>query len=73
MFGAKVQIAAFEKCLDGEMIVLPFSMALPYQPKTSCVPHNNSKRQLQVPVHGELVLFNSTQIFECLGELQPQP
>jgi len=36
MLGAKVQIAALKKCLGGELIVMPFSMALPYQPKKFC-------------------------------------
>jgi len=73
MFGAKVQIAALEKGLDTELIMVPFSMTLLYQPKHPEVYRINPKRQVPVLVHGELELFDSTQIFEYLEELQPQP
>lgn len=73
MFGAKVQIAALEKGLAFELVMVPFGMAELYQPKHPEVVRINPKQQVPVLVHGELELFDSTQIFEYLEELQPQP
>lgn len=73
MFGAKVQIAALEKGLDVELVMVPFDMKLLYQPKHPEVRRINPKQQVPVLVHGDLELFDSTQIFEYLEELQPTP
>lgn len=73
MFGAKVQIAALEKGLDFELVMVPFEMQRLYQPKHPEVLRINPKQQVPVLVHGELELFDSTQIFEYLEELQPEP
>ena len=73
MFGAKVQIATLEKGLEVELVMVPFGMKLLYQPKHPEVLRINPKGQVPVLVHGELELFDSTQIFEYLEELQPLP
>ncbi|MFI5446191.1 glutathione S-transferase family protein [Polaromonas sp. UC242_47] len=73
MFGAKVQIAALEKGLDVALVMVPFEMQRLYQPKHPEVLRINPKQQVPVLVHGDLELFDSTQIFEYLEELQPEP
>jgi glutathione S-transferase len=73
MFGAKVQIAALEKRLDFELIMVPYDSRQGYSPKHPEVLRINPKRQVPVLVHGELEIFDSTQIFEYLEDLQPEP
>ncbi|MDI1342140.1 glutathione S-transferase family protein [Polaromonas sp.] len=73
MFGAKVEIGALEKGLDFELVMVPFEMQRLYQPKHPEVLRINPKQQVPVLVHGALELFDSTQIFEYLEELQPEP
>jgi glutathione S-transferase len=73
MFGAKVQIAALEKGLAVELVMVPFGMEQLYQPKHPEVLRINPRQQVPVLVHGELELFDSTQIFEYLEDLQPAP
>lgn len=73
MFGAKVQIAALEKGMSFELVMVPFEMKRLYQPKHPEVARINPKQQVPVLVHGELEIFDSTQIFEYLEELQPEP
>lgn len=73
MFGAKAQIAALEKGLDLEVVMVPFSMDGGYEPKHPEVLRINPKRQVPVLVHGGLELFDSTQIFEYLEHLRPEP
>jgi glutathione S-transferase len=68
MFGAKVEIAAREKGLDFELVMVPFEMKTLYEPKHPEVSRINPKRQVPVLVDddpgGALELFDSTQIFE---------
>lgn len=73
MFGAKVQIALLEKGLAFELVMVPFDMQRLYQPKHPEVLRINPKQQVPVLVHGELALFDSTQIFEYIEELQAAP
>lgn len=73
MFGAKVQIAALEKGLDVELFMVPFEMQRLYEPKHPEVVRINPKRQVPVLIHGDLEIFDSTQIFEYLEDLQPDP
>ena len=73
MFGAKVQIAAHEKDLDFELIMVPFSMKEGYAPKHPEVLRINPKRQVPVLIDGELELFDSTQIFEYLEDIKSEP
>ncbi len=73
MFGAKAQIAALEKGLDFELVMVPFDMGRGYEPKHPEVVRINPKRQVPVLIHGDLELFDSTQIFEYLEDLKPAP
>jgi len=73
MFGAKAQIAALEKGLDFELVMVPFDFTALYTPKHPEVLRINPKRQVPVLVHGDLEIFDSTQIFEYLEDLQPEP
>ena len=73
MFGAKVQIAALEKAIAFELVMVPFTQAAGYAPKHPEVVRINPKKQVPVLVHGDLELFDSTQIFEYLEDLKPAP
>jgi glutathione S-transferase len=73
MFGAKAQIAAHEKGLDFELVMVPFDMNRLYEPKHPQVLRINPKRQVPVLIHGDLEIFDSTQIFEYLEDIQPSP
>jgi glutathione S-transferase len=73
MFGAKTQIAALEKGLDFELVMVPFDMQRLYEPKHPDVLRINPKRQVPVLVHGDLEIFDSTQIFEYFEDVAPEP
>jgi glutathione S-transferase len=73
MFGAKVQIAALEKGLDFDLTLVPFTAAHRYEPKHPDVVRVNPKQQVPVLIHGDLEIFDSTQIFEYLEDLKPEP
>src|SRR5712672_2504115 len=73
MFGAKAEIAALEKELDFELIMVPFEMKTLYQPKHPEVLRINPKRQVPVLIDGDLELFDSTQIFEYFESVKPEP
>src|SRR5262249_48771185 len=73
MFGAKAQIAALEKGLDFDLIMVPFEMKTLYEPKHPEVLRINPKKQVPVLVHGDLEIFDSTQIFEYFEDLKPKP
>jgi glutathione S-transferase len=73
MFGAKAQIAALEKGLDFELVMVPFDMQRLYEPKHPEVARINPKRQVPVLIHGDVEIFDSTQIFEYLEDLKPSP
>src|ERR1700691_6202590 len=73
MFGAKAQIAALEKGLDFDLIMVAYDSYLGYSPKHPEVLRVNPKGQVPVLVHGSLEIFDSTQIFEYLEDLQPTP
>ena len=77
MFGAKAEIAAHEKGLDVELIMVPFEMKTLYQPKHPDVLRINPKRQVPVLIEGgpggDLELFDSTQIFEYFETVKPEP
>jgi glutathione S-transferase len=73
MFGAKTQIAALEKGLDFDLVMVPYSSEYGYSPTHAEVLRVNPKRQVPVLVHGDLDIFDSTQIFEYLEDLQPTP
>ncbi|MFN4165087.1 MAG: glutathione S-transferase family protein [Ferrovibrio sp.] len=73
MFGAKAQIALLEKGLAAEVVMVPFEMKALYEPKHGEVLRINPKRQVPVLVQGDLEIFDSTQIFEYLEDLCPEP
>jgi glutathione S-transferase len=73
MFGAKVQIAALEKGLDFALVLVPYDSTRGYDPRHPEVLRVNPKRQVPVLVQGDLAIFDSTQIFEYLEDLKPNP
>ena len=73
MFGAKVQIAALEKGLDFDLVMVPYDSVRGYDPKHPEVLRINPKRQVPVLTHGPVEIFDSTQIFEYLEDLAPTP
>jgi glutathione S-transferase len=73
MFGAKAQIAALEKGLDFDLVMVAYDSQHGYHPKHPEVSRINPKQQVPVLVHGNLEIFDSTQIFEYLEDLQPTP
>lgn len=73
MFGAKAQIAALEKTLEVELVMVPFDMGRLYDPPHPEVLRINPKRQVPVLVHGDVEIFDSTQIFEYLEDAWPSP
>ncbi|WP_342706242.1 glutathione S-transferase family protein [Burkholderia arboris] len=73
MFGAKVEIAAHEKGIDFERVMVPFSQQRGYEPRHPDVLRVNPKRQVPVLIDGELEIFDSTQIFEYFEDLKPAP
>lgn len=77
MFGAKVEIAAREKGVAFELVMVPFIEGDAYEPKHPEVLRVNPVKQ-QVPVlvdeiDGGVSLFDSTQIFEYLEDRYPAP
>src|SRR3546814_4557668 len=73
MFGAKAEIAAREKGLRFELVMVPFAMATLYSPKHPEVERINPKRQVPVLVHRsnggpDLELFDRSE--EHTSELQ---
>ena len=73
MFGAKAEIAAREKGLDVEVVMVPFEMKTLYQPKHPEVLRINPKRQVPVLIDDDLEIFDSTQIFEYFESVKPAP
>jgi glutathione S-transferase len=73
MFGAKAEIAAHEKTLDFDLVMVPFDMKVLYQPKHPEVLRINPKRQVPVLIDGDLEIFDSTQIFEYFESIKPNP
>ncbi|MEO8310096.1 MAG: glutathione S-transferase family protein [Caldimonas sp.] len=73
MFGAKVEIAAHEKGLAFDLVMVPFEFGPGYAPKHPEVLRINPKGQVPVLVDGDVELFDSTQIFEYLEDRWPEP
>lgn len=73
MFGAKAEIALAEKGIAFDLIMVPFEMKTLYQPKNPEVLRINPKRQVPVLIDGDLEIFDSTQIFEYIETLKPEP
>jgi len=73
MFGAKAEIAAHEKGLTFELVMVPFEMKTLYQPKHPDVLRINPKREVPVLIDGDVEIFDSTQIFEYFETIKPEP
>ena len=73
MFGMKVHVAALEKQLPIEVVMVPFTDDHRYEPKHPEVLRINPKAQVPVLIHDGLEIFDSTQIFEYLEDLAPTP
>jgi len=73
MFGAKVEIAAREKNLEFDLVMVPFDFERGYAPKHPEVLRINPKHQVPVLVDGNVEIFDSTQIFEYLEDRWPEP
>ncbi len=73
MFGAKAEIALREKHIDFELEMVPFDRERGYAPKHPEVLRVNPKRQVPVLLDGSVEIFDSTQIFEYLEDLKPDP
>lgn len=77
MFGAKAEIALREKGIAFDLEMVPFEMKVLYEPKHPEVVRINPKRQVPVLIDdgpgGDLELFDSTQIFEYVESLKPEP
>jgi len=73
MFGAKVQIAALEKGLEFELVMVPFTTDDTYDPKHPDVLRINPKSQVPVLIDSDVEIFDSTQIFEYLEDRYPHP
>src|SRR5882724_12853068 len=73
MYGAKAHIAALEKGLAVNLVMVPFTDDHRYDPKHPEVLRINPKRQVPVLTHGAVEIFDSTQIFEYFEHIQPHP
>jgi glutathione S-transferase len=73
MYGAKAEIAALEKGIAIEVVMVPFEMKTLYQPKHPEVARINPKQQVPVLVDHDLEIFDSTQIFEYFETIKPDP
>src|SRR5260370_30190953 len=73
MYGAKAHIAALEKGLAVDLVMVPFTDDHRYDPKHPEVLRINPKRQVPVLIHGAVEIFDSTQILEYFEHVQPQP
>lgn len=77
MFGAKAEIALREKGIAFDLEMVPFEMKVLYEPKHPEVVRINPKRQVPVLIDdgpgGDLELFDSTQIFEYVESVKPEP
>lgn len=73
LFTAKVRIALDEKGLPYEKISVPWSLERRYEPHHPDVVALNPKAQVPVLVDGDVVVYDSTLIFEYLEEQYPDP
>ena len=73
MFGMKVEIAAREKGLAPEIVMVTYTAANGYNPKHPDVARINPKGQVPVLIDDDVELYDSTQIFEYLEDIAPEP
>jgi glutathione S-transferase len=73
LFTAKARIALAEKGLAWERVEVGWSLARRYEPHHPEVLALNPKGQVPVLVDGDLVVYDSTLIFEYLEDRYPDP
>jgi glutathione S-transferase len=73
MFGAKAEIALWEKAIPFELTMVAFDRQHGYEPKHPEVLRVNPKRQVPVLIDGDVEIFDSAQIFEYLEDKWPSP
>jgi len=73
LFTAKVRIALAEKGLDYERIEVGWSLADRYEPHHRDVVALNPKKQVPILVDGDVVVCDSSLIFEYLEDRHPEP
>jgi glutathione S-transferase len=73
LFTAKVRIALDEKRLPYERVEVAWSLRDRYLPHHPDVAALNPKKQVPVLVDGDVVVYDSTQIFEYLEDRHPEP
>jgi glutathione S-transferase len=73
LFSAKARIALGEKGLAHELIQVGWSRTAAYEPHHPDVVSLNPKRQVPVLVDGDVVVCDSTLIFEYLEDRSPEP
>ncbi|MEN8159626.1 MAG: glutathione S-transferase family protein [Myxococcota bacterium] len=73
LFTAKVRIALAEKGIEIERIEVGWSLEHRYEPHHPDVVALNPKREVPVLVDGDVVVYDSTLIFEYLEERHPVP
>jgi glutathione S-transferase len=73
LFTAKVRIALDEKALPYERVEVGWSLARRYEPHHPDVVALNPKRQVPVLVDGDVVVYDSTVVFEYLEDRYPDP
>ena len=73
LFSAKARIAILEKGLPHELVQVGWSRRTAYAPHHPDVVRLNPKGQVPVLVDGDVVVYDSTLIFEYLEERAPEP
>ena len=73
LFSAKARIALGEKGLPHDLLQVGWSRKAAYAPHHPEVLRLNPKGQVPVLVDGEVVVYDSTLIFEYLEERAPEP
>ena len=73
LFSAKVRVALAEKGLVYDEISVGWSLQHRYEPHHPDVAALSPKGQVPVLVDGDVVVYDSTQIFEYLEDRSPEP
>ena len=73
LFSAKARIALAEKRVEPDLVTVGWSRADRYRPHHPDVVALNPKAQVPVLVDGDVVVYDSTQIFEYLEDRLPEP
>ncbi len=73
LFSAKARIALGEKGLEHQLIQVAWNRKTAYAPHHPDVQKLNPKAQVPVLVDGDVVVYDSTLIFEYLEERAPAP